>query len=145
MNAVTIVGGGMAGATLALALSRLGGGRIAVTLIESQRPDAQRHPGFDARAIALAQGTCQQLERIGCWSSLAREATPIETVQVSDRGHGGMTTLNAADYGLAALGQVIELHDAGRRLFSCWNRHLMFRCTARLKSFPASEAKAPSQ
>lgn len=134
MNAVTIVGGGMAGATLALALSRLGEGRITVTLIEAQRPDAQAHPGFDARSIALAQGTCQQLERIGCWSSLAREATQIKTVQVSDRGHGGMTTLRASDYGLPALGQVVELHDAGQRLFSLLEQapNVSLRCPAKL-------------
>ncbi|GKX60995.1 2-octaprenyl-6-methoxyphenyl hydroxylase [Leminorella grimontii] len=134
MNAVTIVGGGMAGATLALALSRLGEGRIAVTLIEAQRPDELAHPGFDARAIALAQGTCQQLERIGCWSLLAREATPIKTVLVSDRGHGGMATLNAGDYGLSALGQVVELHEAGRRLFSLLEHapNVTLRCPAKV-------------
>jgi 2-octaprenyl-6-methoxyphenol hydroxylase len=64
---VLIVGGGMTGATLALAISRLTGGALPVHLIEAQDPHSSRHPGFDDRAIALAAGTCQQLARIGIW------------------------------------------------------------------------------
>ncbi len=118
MNArIIIVGGGMAGATLALGLSALTKGKLAIDLIEARLPENQEHPGFDARAIALAQGTCQQLARIGIWPTLAECATAIETVHVSDRGHAGFTTLTAAEYQVPALGQVIELHQAGQRLF----------------------------
>ncbi|MGP4877747.1 FAD-dependent monooxygenase, partial [Klebsiella pneumoniae] len=114
---VLIVGGGMTGATLALAISRLTGGALPVHLIEAQDPHSSRHPGFDDRAIALAAGTCQQLARIGIWQRLAERATPIQRVHVSDRGHAGFVNLAAADYGLSALGQVVELHDVGQRLF----------------------------
>lgn len=113
-----IVGGGMTGATLALAISRMTGGALPVHLIEAQDPASSRHPGFDDRAIALAAGTCQQLARIGIWQNLAKRATPIQRVHVSDRGHAGFVNLAAADYGLSALGQVVELHDVGQRLFS---------------------------
>ncbi len=69
---VIIVGGGMAGATLALAISRLSHGALPVHLIEATAPESHAHPGFDGRAIALAAGTCQQLARIGVWQSLVR-------------------------------------------------------------------------
>ncbi|CNI07725.1 2-octaprenyl-6-methoxyphenyl hydroxylase [Yersinia pekkanenii] len=115
---VIIVGGGMAGATLALAISSLTQGRVPVALVEAQQPDSRQHPGFDARAIALAQGTCQQLDRIGIWSALADCATAIEHVHVSDCGHSGFVNLRAADYRVPALGHVVELHDAGQRLFA---------------------------
>lgn len=118
MNSVIIVGGGMAGATLALALSKLSGGTVNIDLIEAISSESSQHPGFDARAIALAQGTCQQLDRIGIWPALADCATAINTVLVSERGHTGMVTLKASDYQLPALGQVVELHHAGSRLFS---------------------------
>ncbi|MGT3317666.1 2-octaprenyl-6-methoxyphenyl hydroxylase [Yersinia enterocolitica] len=115
---VIIVGGGMAGATLALAISSLTHGRMPVALVEAQRPDSRQHPGFDARAIALAHGTCQQLDSIGLWSALADCATAIEHVHVSDSGHSGFVNLRAPDYRGPALGQVIELCDAGKRLFA---------------------------
>ncbi|WP_127958953.1 2-octaprenyl-6-methoxyphenyl hydroxylase [Serratia microhaemolytica] len=115
---VIIVGGGMAGATLALAISALSKGRIAVDLIESALPSTATHPGFDARAIALAQGTCQQLMAIGIWPALSDAATAITDIHVSDQGHAGMLTLHATEYHIPALGQVIELQDAGQRLFA---------------------------
>ncbi|MZT06617.1 2-octaprenyl-6-methoxyphenyl hydroxylase, partial [Citrobacter amalonaticus] len=74
---VIIVGGGMVGATLALAISRLSQGTLPVHLIEATAPEADSHPGFDARAIALAAGTCQQLARIGVWQAIADCATAI--------------------------------------------------------------------
>ena len=64
---VIIVGGGMTGATLALAISHMTQGQLPVHLVEAVAPEASNHPGFDARAIALAQGTCRQLARIGIW------------------------------------------------------------------------------
>ena len=79
---VIIVGGGMAGATLALAISRLSHGALPVHLIEATAPESHAHPGFDGRAIALAVGTCQQLARIGVWQSLADCATAITTSRI---------------------------------------------------------------
>ncbi|MBW7982929.1 2-octaprenyl-6-methoxyphenyl hydroxylase [Enterobacillus tribolii] len=112
-----IVGGGMAGATLALAVSALSEGRIGIELVEAVSPSGRAHPGFDARAIALAQGTCQQLARIGVWQALQSCATPIDSVHVSDGGHAGFVTMQASDYQIPALGQVVELHQVGSRLF----------------------------
>ncbi|STV86624.1 2-octaprenyl-6-methoxyphenol hydroxylase [Klebsiella michiganensis] len=87
---VLIVGGGMTGATLALAISRLTGGTLPVHLVEASAPDSAQHPGFDARAIALAAGTCQQLARVDIWQEIADCATAIQRVHVSDRGHAGV-------------------------------------------------------
>lgn len=114
---ILIAGGGMTGATLALAISHLTQGRLPVTLIERSEPASRAHPGFDGRAIALAAGTCQQLAAIDLWRSLAECATPITRIHVSDRGHSGFVQLSAEAYQLAALGQVVELFDVGQRLF----------------------------
>ncbi|MEE3662206.1 2-octaprenyl-6-methoxyphenyl hydroxylase [Brenneria sp. g21c3] len=115
---VMIVGGGMAGATLALAIAELSQGNVPVELIEAQSPLDRRHPGFDARAIALSAGTSQQLANVGIWQALAGCATPITRIHVSDRGHAGFVDLKASDYCVPALGHVVELHEAGQRLFS---------------------------
>ncbi|MBP2168162.1 2-octaprenyl-6-methoxyphenol hydroxylase [Erwinia toletana] len=115
---IIIAGGGMTGATLALAISQLSQGRLPVTLIEATAPGERDHPGYDGRAIALAEGTCQQLAAINIWPFLQDCATPITHVHVSDRGHPGLVSLNAQDYAVSALGQVVELHEVGQRLFS---------------------------
>lgn len=134
---VIIVGGGMTGATLALAISQLTQGQLPVHLVEAVAPQAADHPGFDARAIALAQGTCQQLARIGIWQAIADCATAIGTVHVSDRGHAGFVTLDAHDYRIEALGQVVELHDVGLRLFRLLQDApgVTLHCPARVASF----------
>ncbi|MFT2950695.1 FAD-dependent monooxygenase, partial [Klebsiella pneumoniae] len=138
---VIIVGGGMTGATLALAISHLTKGQLPVHLVEAVAPEASDHPGFDARAIALAQGTCQQLARIGIWQAIADCATAINTVHVSDRGHAGFVTLDAQDYRIDALGRVVELHDVGLRLFRLLQDApgVTLHCPARVASFSRSE------
>ncbi|RKQ41632.1 2-octaprenyl-6-methoxyphenyl hydroxylase, partial [Enterobacter sp. R1(2018)] len=132
---------GMAGATLALALSHMTGGRLPVHLVEASSPDSAAHPGFDARAIALAQGTCQQLTTIGVWPAIASCATAITSVHVSDRGHAGFVTLEAKDYQISALGQVVELHDVGRRLFALLRKApgVTLHCPQRVASFTREE------
>jgi len=130
---ILIAGGGMTGATLALAISHLTQGKLPVTLIERSEPTGRNHPGFDGRAIALAAGTCQQLAAIDLWRSLADCATPITHIHVSDRGHSGQVELCADDYHLAALGQVVELFDVGQRLFK------------RLQQAPGVTLRCPDQ
>lgn len=115
---IVIAGGGMAGATLALAISHLTQGKVKVTVVEASEPDNRTHPGYDGRAIALADGTCKRLEAINLWSVLKAHTTPISDIHVSDRGHGSFVSISAQDYGLEALGNVIELHDAGAILFT---------------------------
>lgn len=127
MMSVIIVGGGMAGATLALALSHLTKNTLAIDLVETKLPDEGLHPGFDARSIALAQGTSQQLDQIGVWSVLKENAEAITSIHVSDRGHFGLVSLSAADYRLPAFGQVVELHDVGHKLFSLLHKHSNIR------------------
>ncbi|WP_281546003.1 2-octaprenyl-6-methoxyphenyl hydroxylase [Grimontia sp. SpTr1] len=110
---VVIAGGAMAGATLALAIEQLTQAGLSVAVVEAAIPD-NSHPGYDARSIALSYGSCQLLDNIGVWKTLSPFATPISKIHVSDRGHFGLTEMNARDEGLDYLGNVIELADAGR-------------------------------
>ncbi|NJC99390.1 2-octaprenyl-6-methoxyphenyl hydroxylase [Candidatus Erwinia dacicola] len=130
---IIIAGGGMTGATLALAISHLTQGKLTVTLVEATEPASREHPGYDGRAIALAEGTCQQLAAIDLWPLLASCTTAITDVHVSDRGHANFVSLSAADYGVSALGQVVELHEVGQRLFN------------RLKQVPGITLRCPDK
>ena len=107
-----IAGGGLAGATLALALARMVPS-LRVTVVEAfpLSPDAlpeSYQPSYDARSTALAWGSRLIFEELGLWQRLAEHATPIEHIHVSDRGHFGATRLHAAEHGQAALGYVAD-------------------------------------
>ncbi|PWC13235.1 2-octaprenyl-6-methoxyphenyl hydroxylase [Brenneria roseae subsp. americana] len=141
---VMIVGGGMAGATLALAISTLSQGKVPVDLIEAKSPLERQHPGFDARAIALSEGTSQQLETIGIWQTLAGCATAITDIHVSDRGHACFVNLKASDYHVPALGHVVELHEAGQRLFSLLKQvpGVRLHCPAKVVAVARTQSEA---
>ncbi|WNJ96219.1 2-octaprenyl-6-methoxyphenyl hydroxylase [Vibrio ruber] len=111
---VIISGGAMAGATLALALDASFGGKLRIAVVESCDFTAQAHPGFDARSIALSDGTVQILRAYQLWDAIEPYATPISRIHVSDRGHAGMTDLEAGRLGMSALGYVVELADVGQ-------------------------------
>jgi 2-octaprenyl-6-methoxyphenol hydroxylase len=108
-----IVGGGMVGASLAIALAGRG---LSIALIEAHTPGAESQPSYDDRAIALAYGSRRIFEAIGVWPVLRPLVEPILDIHVSDRGHFGFTRLNAADEGVPALGYVITARELGRVL-----------------------------
>ena len=114
-----IVGGGMVGSTLALALDRLAGSsaqKPRILVLESRRPTTVMHPGFDARAIALSYGSQLALQELDLWPLFAPGAAAIDSIHVSDRGHIGRVELNANEYLLPHLGHVVELFGIGQRL-----------------------------
>ncbi len=111
---VIISGGAMAGATLALALDASFGGKLRIAVVESCDFSTQTHPGFDARSIALSDGTVQILQAYQLWDAIQPYATPISRIHISDRGHAGMTDFEASRLGMSALGYVVELADVGQ-------------------------------
>jgi 2-octaprenyl-6-methoxyphenol hydroxylase len=94
---VLIRGAGPVGCSLALALRDSG---LRVGLLDS----SQAKPSF--RPIALSYASRLILERLGAWQAL--DATPIETVHVSQQQGFGRTRMDAADAGVPALGYVTE-------------------------------------
>jgi 2-octaprenyl-6-methoxyphenol hydroxylase len=113
---VAIVGGGLVGASLALALSRLD---LACLLIEATPFGQGGQPSFDERTTALSNGTRRVFEALDVWPLLARSATPIRRVHVSDRGRFGFARIDAAEQGVAALGHVVVNRVMGEAL---WRR-----------------------
>ena len=112
---VAIVGGGMVGATLAVALAPLG---LRVALIEATAHDAADQPSFDERTTALSNGSRRILETLRVWPAVAAAATPIAKIHVSDQGHFGFARIDAREQGLAAMGYVLPNRALGRALWS---------------------------
>ncbi|MGC1521893.1 MAG: FAD-dependent oxidoreductase, partial [Steroidobacteraceae bacterium] len=78
---VAIVGGGMVGASLAVALAPLG---LKVAVVEAVPPDSASQPSFDERTTALSNGSRRILETLGVWSGVQTQATPIRKIHISD-------------------------------------------------------------
>ncbi len=110
---LVIVGGGMVGASLAIALAGRG---LRLALVEAFEPSSNSQPNYDDRAIALAYGTRLIFEAIDVWPALASVAEPIDKIHVSDRGHFGATRLSSHDEGMPALGYVLTARELGRVL-----------------------------
>jgi 2-octaprenyl-6-methoxyphenol hydroxylase len=110
---IAIVGGGLAGATLACAL---GASRYRVALLEAQAADQVDRPGYDERTVALAFGSRRILEGLSLWSAIAHAAIPIKTIHVSERGRFGATRLRHAEEGVEALGYVVPNRQIARAL-----------------------------
>lgn len=111
---VVISGAAMSGATLALALARVAGKKVAI--VDPHRP-SKEHPGFDARSIALSYGTITLLERFGLWQVLEEQASPIQSIHVSDQGHFGQSGFEADAMNKPYLGSVVELEKVGASYF----------------------------
>lgn len=78
---VAIVGGGMVGQTLALALASAG---IEVAVLDTVVPEAAMAPSFDGRASAIAFATVQMLRGLDVWGEVEPVAQPILDIRVSD-------------------------------------------------------------
>jgi len=117
---VLVVGGGLVGASLAIALDAAG---CRVTLVEAAAPRADAQPSYDERNLALARATVNGLAAIGVWPLAAAQATPIRHIHVSRAGEFGSARLDAARHGVDALGWTLPARELGaallRRLDTC--------------------------
>ena len=125
---VLIVGGGLVGLSLAVALADAG---VEVLLVDREDPAAQLDEGFDGRSSAIARGSQQALAGIGLWGPLAEQAQPILDIRVSDgRVGSGASRLflhyDHRDVDEGPLGFIIENREirralaSGRRRRRCW-------------------------
>ena len=136
---LAIIGGGLVGASLALALqegARQRGWRI--VLIEPFAPGNSYQPSYDARSSALSYGTRQIYERLGLWPALSARAEPIRQIHVSDRGRFGATRLSAESEGVPALGYVVENAWLGQCLWQALDAEVVeWRCPAEVTALQA--------
>ena len=78
---VLIVGGGMVGLPLALALAQ---GGLKTLVVDAASPAKVLEPQFDGRVSALAYASVRMLWALGVWEGLAPHAQPIREILVTD-------------------------------------------------------------
>ena len=133
MYAVLVAGGGLTGASLAVALADLG---LKVAVVEAVPPEDPGQPSLDDRTSAIARTGVRILENLGVWPRLAETPSPIRAVEISERGCFGGARIDAASQGLDSLGSVVRNRVLGKAL---WDRlreseHIDIFCPATVRS-----------
>ena len=110
---ILIVGGGLSGAALVLALEGLG---YSCLLLEAEPFSNRLEEGFDARSLALSPASQRILQHLGVWDKMAQDVCPIEFIHVSDQKRFGATRLHGSSDN--PLGYVAEIQTINRALVS---------------------------
>ncbi len=109
---VLVIGGGLVGASLAIALEGLG---LGVGLVDTSA-DGALPAVFDQRNLSLADASVNALTALGVLPLLRAPTGPIRRIHASRRGDLGRVVLDAAEQGQEAFGQVVVARDLGEAL-----------------------------
>jgi 2-octaprenyl-6-methoxyphenol hydroxylase len=138
---VLIVGGGMIGTSMALALSPLG---LRVAIVEAVARGAISQPSFDDRSTALSRSTQRMFEAMGLWDQIRSASTPIRQIHVSDKGRFGFSHIDAAEQRVEALGYVVINRVLGEVLQQALASaaHVDLICPAKISAINLAQAEA---
>ena len=107
-----VVGSGLVGAGLALALKHAG---LKLALVEAQPPRAPQ-AGWDSRVYAISPGSAAFLEESGAWQKLdPTRVTRVEDMRIFGDDSSSELDFSAYDSGLRELAFIVEqgqLHNA---------------------------------
>ena len=110
-----IIGGGMSGLTLALALAKTG---RKVACIDRDDPKKQLAPEFDGRTIAISAGSAHAMQAAGVWEALRPDACPIHEIQITDSGSATLLDFLSKEIGDQSFGHIVENRCVRQCLFA---------------------------
>jgi len=112
---VVIVGAGLVGASLAIALGRRG---VSVALIEPS-PPATPTEDWDSRIYAISPASQDFLSSLGVWQALdAQRIQPVERMEIFGDRPGARLEFSAYETGVARLATIAE---SGRLAHALWH------------------------
>jgi 2-octaprenyl-6-methoxyphenol hydroxylase len=115
---VLIIGGGLIGMALMLALKPLG---YRVCMAEAHVRSAENTGMLDTRSVALSPASIRILAQLHVWSDLKKRAAFINMIHVSEQGRFGQARLNKASEHDEPLGAVVEMHELHAALHALLN------------------------
>lgn len=135
---IAVVGGGVVGATCALALARLG---LDVALVEGREPTRWSADALDLRVYAFAPDNAALLDRLGVWESVrSARAQAYRRMRVWDASGGGELSFDADMLGRDQLGWIVENNLLADRLWAALPAAgVRLHCPARVESMEQDE------
>ncbi|HCH23870.1 MAG TPA: 2-octaprenyl-6-methoxyphenyl hydroxylase [Oceanospirillaceae bacterium] len=129
---IVIVGGGLVGASMALALAGIAQRyQLSIAIIDAAKAEDSTPTAagdLDGRATALALGSRNLLDSIGVWADLCSQAQPIMDIDVSDQGQPFGAQMQAQEMDQQALGYVLQNQHMGQVFW----QQLTQRCVAQV-------------
>ena len=119
---VLIMGGGLVGLALSLALARSG---LTSAVIDRGDGEAMLSPAFDGRASAVSRSSWNLFGHLGLFDALSAKACPIERISVCealkpgalDFGHDGNENADANASGAGEMGTMLANDDLRMALY----------------------------
>ena len=111
---VIIVGAGLVGLSMALALRHTG---LRVAILEKNLLQTVSRAESQDRPISLTRGSELILKALSVWSDLKAQASPIMAVDVSEQGVFGSLLFEAKALGVDALGAVLPYNILYQALY----------------------------
>jgi 2-octaprenyl-6-methoxyphenol hydroxylase len=134
---ILIVGGGLVGASAAVALARSG---RSVALIEAQaRASGSAPPSHDDRTLVINAASLNILDHLDLLPAAAARC-PIRRIRITRQGGFGHLTLQAENYGRDEFGQVIVARKLGEVALAALRSHdgITEFCPARVADWTRS-------
>lgn len=102
---VIILGGGLAGASMALSLAH---GGLRAVVIDRENPQTLLSANHDGRTCAIAAASRSVLDVIGVWQYMEKDAEPILDIRIADGQSPLFLHYDHRDVGTEALGYIVE-------------------------------------
>jgi 2-octaprenyl-6-methoxyphenol hydroxylase len=104
MRDVIIIGSGLIGAAMAIALARAG---LRVDLIDAAPTSSRLSTAYDGRTSAVALGSMRVLSHIGVWQRIT-DSEPIQDIRVCDEGGRFYVHYDHTKVGNEPFGHIVE-------------------------------------
>jgi len=111
---VIIIGGGLAGLSLA---ALLGQHDVDVICIDREDPVKTLKAGFDGRTTAVSFGSRRVLEAAGIWPLIEQDSCPIRKIQIMDNGSPVLLDFKAEEVDAQAFGWIAENKSIRQALY----------------------------
>lgn len=127
---VCILGGGLVGGVMALALANEG---ITSTVIDIETPKNLLDQKLDGRTTAINLASAKFFETIGLWGNIAPYASRINFIKVYEGGQPWSIQFDHKDLGTDPMGYIVENRFIRQAIFDAALKHPLINWQAPTK------------